>query len=214
VLGFFKRLFASGSASSLAVEAYWCETAIKLPTKVQTPLGSNVSVVKVCVDIYYSIDGDRILIQRVKMARGGGSVMGSTSSINVASDRTGEAWYSSHLCSERYLIEAVEQDLSAKGSRLRKIMMGKWREVNRGSLVVSLTDVLNAHSRPEQIAELISNAGRGNEIVFVYSKPNGEETTRHVTVEGVSGDSIRALDHKDGKVKSFRIDRISRARRA
>ena len=183
MLGFLKRLFASDSASSLIVEAYWCETPIKLPAKVQTPLGSNVSVVKLCVDIHYSIDGDRVLLHQVKMARGGSSIMGSSASINIASDRTGEAWFTSYLCPEQNLAEAVENDLSSKGSRLCKIMFGKWREANRGELVKSLADALNAQAPPDQIADLIANAGRGNEIVFTYTKPNGDSGTRHVTVE-------------------------------
>jgi hypothetical protein len=196
------------------VEAYWCETAIKLPTKVQTPLGSSVSVFKVCVDIHYSIECDRVLLQRVKMASSGGSISGSSGSINVASDRTGEAWHASHLCPEQHLIEAVENDLSSKLSRLRKLMLGKWRDANRSTSAKSLVDALNAQASPDQIADLISVAGRGNEIVFTYTKPNGDSATRHVTVEGVLGDSIRALDHKDGKAKSFRIDRITKVRQA
>src|SRR5438874_353170 len=142
MLGFLKRMFTSDSASSLMIEGYWCETVIKLPAKVQTPSGSNVSVVKVCVDIHYSIASDRILIQRVKMARIGGSLMGSSSSINVASDRTGEAWYSSYVCPEESLVEAVEQDLSS-GS-LRKVIMGKWRDANRHTLAESLVEALNS----------------------------------------------------------------------
>jgi len=214
MLGFLKRLFTNDSTRRLVSEAYWCETVIKLSTKVQTPLGSNVSVVRVCVDIYYSIEGDRILLQRVKMASNGGGIMGSSASINIASDRTGEAWFTSHLCPEQYLVEAVENDLSSKGSRLRKLMMGKWRDANRGTLARSLVDALNAQASPDQIADLTATSGGANEIVFTYTKPNGDSATRHVTVEGVSGDSIRALDHKDGKVKNFRIDRITKARKA
>lgn len=215
-MGFFKDLFTSERARRLVLEGYWCETAIKLPTKVQTPgLGSRVGVVRVCVDIHYSINGDDILLHRVTLASsGGGSIIGSKKSINVASDRTGEAWYASYLCHKQYLVEAVENDLSRKGVRLRKLLMRKWQEANHGTLVESLVDALNAQASPKQIAELISVAGRDNEIIFTYTKPNGDSSRRHVTVKGVAGDSIRALDHKDGEVKSFRIDRITRARTA
>jgi hypothetical protein len=211
MFGFFKRLFAGSTPGRLTVEDYWCDTTIKLSGSVQTPLGSRVTVVKICVDIHYSVAGEQITLHRVRMARDGGTIVGSNTSINVASDRTGEAWYTSQLCDEQYLVEAVENDLAQTGSRIHRIMTGKWREQNRGMLVKTLIDALNSQVSPQEIAGLIGDAGSGNEIIFVYSKPDGTFSTRHVTVYGVSGDAIRARDHKDDKVKSFRIDRITKA---
>ncbi len=214
MLGLLKRLFSGRGSNQLVVDAYWCESSVRLPAKVRTPGGSNISVVNVCVDIQYSIDHGNIILQRVQLSRGGGRISGSSTSINVASNRTGEAWFASNICHESQLVDAVQKDLSAKDSRLRRIMMGKWRDVNRESLVQSLADALNSQASPNQIAQLISTAGRGNDIVFTYTKPKGGSETRRVSVQGVSGNSIRARDHKDGKVKNFRIDRISNARNA
>jgi predicted DNA-binding transcriptional regulator YafY len=70
------------------------------------------------------------------------------------------------------------------------------------------------HASSEKIGRLLAINGRGHAIVFRYTKPNGESEIRHVTIEGVSGESIRALDHKDNAFKNFRIDRISDARNA
>ena len=151
-------------------------------------------------------------MQRVRLSRGGGSIAGSNTSINVAATRIGEAWFAANICSESQLAEAVTRDLSANDSRLRRIMMGKWRDLNRDALVRSLADALNAQASPDEIAQLISTAGRGNDIVFTYTKQNGGTETRRVSVQGVSGNSIRAHDHKDGKIKSFRIDRIANAK--
>ena len=92
--------------------------------------------------------------------------------------------------------------------------MGKWRDDNRDSLVQSLAAALNSQASPDQIAQLISTAGRGNDIVFTYTKPERGSETRRVSVQGVSGNSICARDHKDGKLKNFRIDRISNHRGA
>jgi hypothetical protein len=214
MFGLLKRLFGNGSRDRLVLDGFWCDTPIKLPTKAQTPMGSRVSVVNVCVDIQYSIEGDNIVLHRVQLARGGGRIAGSSTAVNVASERTGEAWSTSQICPESYLVEAVQQDLSWEESRLRRIMIGKWRDANRGALVESLVDGLNAEGSPDQIARLVSTAGRGNDIIFTYTKPKGLSETRHVSVQGVSGNSIRARDHKDGKVKNFRIDRISNARNA
>ena len=214
MLSFFKRLFSKGITSRLVIDAYWCGTNIKLPTKIETPLGSNVTVVKVCVEIHYSIEGNQIHLQRVKMATGGGSIMGASTPVNIASDRTGEAWHISHFHSDQILVEAIENELSFNDSGLRRMMFGKWRDANRGTLTKSLVAALNSHAVPSQIAELIAESGRKNEIVFTYTKPSGESDIRHVTVKGVSGDSIRAVDHKDEKTKSFRIDRITNAKSA
>ncbi len=67
MFGFLKRLFSNDTAGHLEVNAYWCETTIKLSNKIQTPLGSRVGVVKVCVDIQYSIDDDQITIRKVTL---------------------------------------------------------------------------------------------------------------------------------------------------
>lgn len=91
-------------------------------------------------------------------------------------------------------------------------MLGKHPASNRDALANSIADALNAKAAPERISALLPTGGRA-EIVFLYSKPDGN-TTRRVTVVGVSGDSIRAVDHKDNKLKSFLIDRISKARKA
>jgi hypothetical protein len=214
MLRILKRLFASGSSNQLDVDAYWCESSVKLPGKVQTPGGSNITVVNVCIDIQYSIERGNIKVQRVQLSRGGGHIFGSSTSINVASERTGEAWFASSICSESQLAEAVTKDLSADDSQLRKIMMAQWRELNRDALVESLADSLNAQATPDEIGQLISTADRGNDIVFAYTKPKSGSETRHVSVQGVFGNSIRARDYKDDKVKNFRIDRISEARNA
>jgi predicted DNA-binding transcriptional regulator YafY len=91
-------------------------------------------------------------------------------------------------------------------------MIGKWRDANRGSFVRSLADGLNSQASSQEIASLVANAGRGNDIRFTYTKPDGGSSTRTVSVEGVFRSSLRARDHKDGTLKSFRIDRISNAR--
>jgi len=214
MLALLKRLFGGTGCNRLVVDAFWCDSSVKLPNKVQTPMGSNVTVVNVCVDVHYSIDGGNIILHRVRLSHGGGRITGLSTPINVASDRTGEAWYASYICPESYLVEAIQEDLSSADSRLRKIMMRKWGDVNRDVLVQSLADFLNTHAPPDQIARLIAAAGRGNDIVFTYTKARGNPEARHVFVQGASGNSIRARDHKDDKVKNFRIDRIANARNA
>ncbi len=78
--------------------------------------------------------------------------------------------------------------------------------------VQSLADALNAGLPSDQIEELIATSERPVKIWFTYRKPDGQCSVRNVTVQHVIGESIRALDHKDGKTKSFRLDRIMEAR--
>jgi hypothetical protein len=212
MLGLLKRLFAGGGSRQLVIDAHWCASSVKLPAKVKTPLGSNVSVVNVCVDIRYSLDRGNIALHQVQLSRGGGRITGSNAPFNVASVRTGEAWFASNICHESQFLDAVQMDLSAKDSLLRRIILGESRDVNRDSLAQSLADAFNSHASPDEIAQLISTAGRGMGIQFTYTKPNGDSETRRVSVQSVSGNSIRARDHKDGHVKNFRLDRISQAR--
>ncbi len=78
--------------------------------------------------------------------------------------------------------------------------------------VRSLADGLNVGLPADQIEELIATSEQPNEIWFTYRKADGQCSVRHVTVQHVAGESIRALDHKDGKTKNFRLDRITEAR--
>lgn len=170
-----------------------------------------MSKVKVCVDIWYSVTNNKVVVSRVQLSKGGSSLGGK--GINVATMR-GEAFFASSLCDSRTLLLAVETDLEKENFGLHKRMLAKWRSENSGTVARSLVDALNSQASPDEIAELISSGGRGDKIAFTYTKPNGEAETRHVTAEGVLGHSMRALDQKDGKVKNFRLDRITKARRS
>lgn len=78
--------------------------------------------------------------------------------------------------------------------------------------VRSLADGLNAGLPADQIEELIATSEQPIEIWFAYRKPDGQCSLRHAIVQHVAGESIRAMDHKDGKTKNFRLDRITDAR--
>lgn len=122
--GFFARLFGSGSKVLSRYVGHWCETPIKFSNKIQTPLGSKVTKVRTCVDIWYSASSDRIVVERVQMSRSGGSL--ASNRLNVATMR-GEAFYVDRICDEIFLKQAVESDLK-DDANLRKRMLAKWRE--------------------------------------------------------------------------------------
>jgi len=197
--------------TTLVAEGYWCDTPIKFDNAIKTPGGSKVTVVTVCVDIDYHVEGEHIILHGVRLS--GGSTVGGLV-INMASQRTGEAWRAKRIAPDSCLLEAVQKDLSLTDSRLRRTMMGKRRAANPGASAETLVDALNAKASPDRIAELIGAAGRGSEITFTYTKPEGDSEVRRVSVQEVSGNLLRARDHKDGTVKSFRFDRITNARHA
>ena len=101
------------------------------------------------------------------------------------------------------LLQAVQRDLEADGSRLRRMMMGKWRDSNRRSLLRSLAEALNEGASSTEIASLISTSGRGNDIAFTYTKPDGTSTVRHVSVQGVSGASLRGATTMMERSRAF-----------
>ncbi len=169
-----KRLFASKSNDRLTFEGYWCASTIKLPGKVKTPLGSNISVIQVCVDIDYSVQDGNVTLHRVWLSRRGGTISDSSVSMNVAAARIGEGWLASNICAESLLVQAVDEDLKRDDSQLQKMMIAKWRSRNRNYLAKSLADALNAHASAEEIGSLLANKGRGHAIVFRYTKPKGE----------------------------------------
>lgn len=137
--------------------------------------------------------------------------MGSTRTYNLAS-KAGEAFYAQGICNESDLHETVSKDIAPTNAPLTRIMFGKWKAENNESLSRPLVDALNDHASPNEIATNMKAGGRGTDITFTYTKPDGSTGLRQVSVEGVSGNSLRARDLADDSVKSFRLDRISNAR--
>lgn len=196
--------FRSGQAT-LLVSGWWCDTPIKMPYRVPTPLGGRVSVITVCVDIRYRLDAGSIVLVAVSLCR--------SVPANVASQRRGECWFTRRLCAESCLAAVVTNDLAAKESRLRRVMLGKWREAGDAPVSRRLVAALNGKASPEVIDEIITQQGdQDRTLVFVYTKSSGDVDERTVAVQRVRGMCIRARDHRDGRYKEFRLDRISNAR--
>src|SRR5262249_27923324 len=154
------------------VTGHWCASSINLPAKVPTPLGGTVSVVKVCVDIDYRVAGGEVAILAVRLTRG----------MNVASERTGEAWSASALCSESYLLAAVQDELSLRGSRLREAMLERQGQAGTGPQE-AVAAALNAQASAARIKSLLAAAGGQVELSFGYTKPGGEPERRQVSAE-------------------------------
>jgi hypothetical protein len=120
MIGFFARLF--GGAASCCYVGHWCDTPVKFSNQIETPLGSKVTKVTVCVDIWYSVDNDQIIIERTRLSKRGSSL--ADRAINVATTR-GEAFYANSICDEPFLRQAVENDLK-NDVKFRKRMLAKW----------------------------------------------------------------------------------------
>lgn len=191
------------------IERWWCGTSIKLPKPIRTPLGSRVTLVKVCVDVCYEVQDGDIILHGVSLARP--KENDSFNDANVAAERTGEAWIAVGLFDDSELLEVVRRELYY-GSPLRRVMFGKWYSLHRDYYAQSLVNHLNeGNQSPQKIAKQLRAAGRGTEITFTYTKPDGSAEVRHVSIRGVSGRFLYAIDHKDNMFKSFQIDRITQA---
>ncbi|WP_404305910.1 WYL domain-containing protein [Neorhodopirellula lusitana] len=218
MLGFLKTLFSDSVGS---VDAYWLETAIRLPRKVRTLSGGNVTIVTACVDVNYAVNGNEITITGASLSRSGGLL--GPRKINVSAQRTGEAWYATSLpVSNASLREASQVDLEHSESRLRRIIFGKAGERHRRptdrssgtrfDLSLDLIHALNSHASVEEVQEVLDSGSIHSHITFQYKKADGRSRKRRVVVHGTKGRSIAATDKSDKKRKHFRIDRISNAK--
>ena len=190
------------------LEHFWCDSTIKLPSPVETPLGGRVTLIRVCVDVEFSLERE-IIVHHVKLCEPEG---GGLDRCNVASARIGEAWRASRrICSESQLRAVVDDELADRRGRLRNLMLKVWRIQHREVFAQTLVNCLNGGTSPESIEELIKAFGGGIPVVFSYIKEDGIPERHRVFVNGTSGRCLRGIDQKDEKRKSFRLDRISKA---
>lgn len=109
------------------IRGYWCNSAVRLAKPLKTPLGSRITILTVCVDVHYSVQGGEIFLHGVEPTK---SEEAGLQACNVASPRTGEAFRAIRVYPESELVKAVQDDLSAVPSHLGRLMLGRWREVN------------------------------------------------------------------------------------
>lgn len=121
MLGFLSRLFRS-EPKTLVFAEHWCDTPIKLSRRIRSPLGSQITAVKVQVDIRYRVVGNDIALRGVQLTPG---------QMNVAASATGEAWNADKMnteMAEAGLSEAVLIELNQPNSWLWSAMHSKWRK--------------------------------------------------------------------------------------
>src|SRR4051812_4856289 len=75
MFGFLASLFRRPGARALVIEGHLCMSEIVLPAKVRTPLGSNVAIVTVFLDIHYVVENGRVVVRGVQLSRGGSGPM-------------------------------------------------------------------------------------------------------------------------------------------
>jgi len=202
---------AQGGCEAQVVHGYWCDYPVKLRKAIETPFGSKVTVLRVCVDIQYSVVGREIALRCVQLSeRGSGNLGGMF--VNVAAKHTGEAWAETEICPEQDLIEAVERDLASPNCRLRRMMLAEWRGPLEGRNALDLGGARDPSPRPECLTALTKARESQCDVTFMYTKPGGIPEIRQVSVRGVWRGILHALDRKDGKLKDFRLDRITDVR--
>ncbi len=147
----------SASRSAATVTAFTLEAPIKLETPVRTPLGSAVTSIRPCVDVWCRVHGDEIAVDDVKLAiRGLGSLP-----VNVVAHRTGEAWLAHEsLFSNDQLTAAVEVEIAMPNSSLRKLIL-KDRPTSKqlafaGRLNLEITREMTRDEVSELIAQTLN----------------------------------------------------------
>lgn len=213
MFAFLSNWFPAGG-ERLSIKGFWLARTIKLPRPITTPLRSRVTVVCPCIDVDYRVSDGQITVDSVRMARVGGTILGSSLQINITAERTGEAFYVTAISPHSLLTDYLRDELREERSPLRIKMLGKWRHECPAEVAPVLIDALNQQGSGKQIRQLIGNVGVQGAITFIYNSPKRGLETRIVTVHSVQGESIQATDHKDGMTKTFRIDRISDVRPA
>jgi hypothetical protein len=208
------KSFASGGGRRyLLIDGYHLDTSIKLSKPVTTPMQGKVTLLSFCVNIAYSIQGEDIpIIQHVDLWQPDARTNEPLARCNVFSTRRGEAWHAESFPGS-VLRAAVQNDLAQENSRLRRIMLAKWRDNDPAAFHQSIAEALN-NRNAARINELIARGGRGKALTFAYAKSDGSTRDRKVTLSSVSGNLLRATDLEDGTVKSFRLERISNVRPA
>ena len=199
----------TGGGNSFRVEAYDIRSPIKLPKPIQTPLGGRVTVVRPVVNIDYRITQGQVELLRVAMSQTGGSIPGSSMRLNIVADKTGEAFFVSHLEPESLLYEHVMKDVLEPSSYLRSHMFSV-AGLDTPQLRSAPRMAVAEDSPPSSLRdEMVRLAGMDGFLSFTYHSPTKGAERRVVTVQRFDGDGVWALDHKDSKRKRFLLSRIS-----
>lgn len=115
---FVTRLFKPAE-KFCTIEGYWCRTPITIDAKTAAQHGGRPGEVTVMVDVDYSMVGDNMRIQRVRLSR---------KSPNVAAVKRKDAWHANSICSDGELTNTVSADLTDREGFLWRAMMTRWRE--------------------------------------------------------------------------------------
>lgn len=110
---------------AITFESWWCTKPVRLARKTRTPLGSEITVATLCVDIDYTAAEDgRVFVHAVRLS--GGAKMEGGAIVNAASVR-GEAFRWNGDMPSETMLQAVAADITDPSTGLRSRMLGKWR---------------------------------------------------------------------------------------
>lgn len=189
------------------LDCYWSDTPIRCDNKITTPAGSKVTVLKVCLDISFSIKNREVSIGDVELSNGG-CIIGSRVLVNMSSERTGEAWHARAFHPREVLKEVALADLKIDDGRgrLSRALFGKWKSEGLSYTSGHSRDSRDELPRSTSSGEIAS----GDVLEFDYEKPGKGMSHRRVVVIYTEEDRIFARDEKDGEAKSFLRSRMSK----
>lgn len=188
------------------LECYWCDTPIRCDNKITTPGGSKVTVLKVCLDIAFSIRNRQVSLGDVELSDGG-RILGTRMKVNMSSERTGEAWHAKAFHPRDVLRQVAISDLNdADGNgRLMKALFGQWKSEG----LSYQTGELRGNSDDLSHTNTSDYVSSGDVLEFDYEKPGKGVSHRRVVVLYAVEDRVFARDEKDGEAKVFLRSRMS-----
>jgi hypothetical protein len=209
MLNFLCSLFKE-DRDVLRVTNWYLSEPVKLPHPVTTGFGRRVTVVCPYDDIEYKVVDRNVKVLQAMMSTG--STMGRDLRVNIDSPRTGEAWFTPSLSPSSTLVQHVSAIITDYNSSLRGVMFAKWRAANPTDATEALCEAINNQDPVERIRQFCFGAETGQTIKVTFLSPKRGLENRVLVVDGLKGEMLLAKDCKDGRFKTFRLDRISNAR--
>lgn len=142
------------------LEGYWLEPQIKLGKAIKTPMGSNVTLLEVCVDVDYKRSGTAIELVKIRLAKNGA---------NARSVMKREGFRISEIENPAALVEAAHRDLYEGYKPLRNRILG--HSYRNGSKSPGASKIMSAILLPIYLVGFLVFAGLGLALVLQPDTP-------------------------------------------
>ena len=114
---------------TMIIRGYQCANTISFTPPLRTPGGSRITVVRLCLDVEFAVEANRIAVYRVALSQIPGEGLDGC---NMSSPRTGEAWHGNWIGPEAPLAQLLRLELLIDNA-IGGMMLQLWRETHPGT---------------------------------------------------------------------------------